>query len=194
MMYHWASYEKKFASLKSMKKGVGSGSEAGSISQRYGSGDRIRIRTKMSRIPNTWSNIWKLYKSARESFPGLKISFRQQKPNPSREAVPWRQFYCEIHQSVTMLRILKSINNCERTTILFSNYKVAFLFKTLKIDLSVHFPNTVRYWLVLRIRIWDPVPFWHLDPGFGMVKKSGYGSEMNNPNRISESLEIICLG
>jgi hypothetical protein len=28
-----------FASLKSMKKGVGSGAESGSISQRYGSGD-----------------------------------------------------------------------------------------------------------------------------------------------------------
>jgi hypothetical protein len=39
MMCLWASYEKKydffFSSLKSMKKGVGSGS----ISKRYGSGD-----------------------------------------------------------------------------------------------------------------------------------------------------------
>ncbi len=45
MMCLWANYKKKiwkkyfiFASLKSMKKGVG-GSESGSISQRYGSGD-----------------------------------------------------------------------------------------------------------------------------------------------------------
>jgi hypothetical protein len=39
-----------FASLKSLKKGVGSGvgSGSGSVSQRY-----VRIRTKMSRIPNT---------------------------------------------------------------------------------------------------------------------------------------------
>jgi hypothetical protein len=42
----WASYEKKnmknnifFASLKSVKKGVGSGVGSGFISQRYGSGD-----------------------------------------------------------------------------------------------------------------------------------------------------------
>ncbi len=39
--------KKKFVSLKSLKKGVGSGS----ISQRYGSLDPIH--TKMSRIPNT---------------------------------------------------------------------------------------------------------------------------------------------
>ncbi len=39
-------YETFFASLKSLKKGIGSGS----ISQRYG------IRTKMSRIPNTGVN------------------------------------------------------------------------------------------------------------------------------------------
>ncbi len=60
IMCLWASYKEKyeeknicFASLKSVKKGVGSGvgSGAGSISQRYESG--IRIRTKMSCIPNT---------------------------------------------------------------------------------------------------------------------------------------------
>ncbi len=37
---------------------------------------------------------------------------------------------------------------------------------------------------VLRIRIWAPVPFWPLDPGW---VKSG----MNNPAHISESLETI---
>ncbi len=42
---------------------------------------------------------------------------------------------------------------------------------------------------VLRIRILDPVPFCPLDLGSGMGKKSG--SEMNNPDHISESLEII---
>jgi hypothetical protein len=48
-----------------MKKEVGSevGSGSGSISQRCGSGDPdpgiwIRIRTKMSRIPNTKKNSW----------------------------------------------------------------------------------------------------------------------------------------
>ncbi len=45
---------------------------------------------------------------------------------------------------------------------------------------------------VLRIR--DPVPFWPLDPGSGMGKKSGSGSGMNNPDHISESLETIFLG
>jgi hypothetical protein len=41
----WSSYKKKyeekflFASLKTMKKGVGSGAGSGFISQRYGSGD-----------------------------------------------------------------------------------------------------------------------------------------------------------
>jgi hypothetical protein len=44
MMCLWASYKKKyeeffFVSLKSMKKGVGSGVGSGSVSQRYGSGD-----------------------------------------------------------------------------------------------------------------------------------------------------------
>jgi hypothetical protein len=46
MMCMWASYKKKseekicfLASLKSMKKGVGSGVGSGSISQWYGSGD-----------------------------------------------------------------------------------------------------------------------------------------------------------
>jgi hypothetical protein len=38
---------------------------------------------------------------------------------------------------------------------------------------------------ILRIRIRDPVPFWPLDPGFGMDKKSGSGSGMNNPDHIS---------
>ena len=41
------------------------------------------------------------------------------------------------------------------------------------------------------IRIRDPVPFWPLDPESGMGKKSGSGSGMNNPDHISESLEII---
>jgi hypothetical protein len=49
-------YEIFFASLKSLKNGVGSAavSRSGSISQRYGTADmKIRIRTKMSQIPNT---------------------------------------------------------------------------------------------------------------------------------------------
>ncbi len=41
---------------------------------------------------------------------------------------------------------------------------------------------TVPYWAVLRIRIGDPVPFWSLDPGSGMGKKSGYGSGINIPD------------
>ncbi len=35
----------------------------------------------------------------------------------------------------------------------------------------------------------DPVPFWPLDPGSGMGKKSGSGSGMNNPDDISDSLK-----
>jgi hypothetical protein len=42
---------------------------------------------------------------------------------------------------------------------------------------------------VLRIRIRYPVPFYTLGPGSGMGKKSGSGSEMNNPDHISESLK-----
>jgi len=63
IMCLWTSYKKKkkngknifFVSLKSTKKGIGSGSWAGSgsISQRHTPGIQIRIRTKMSRIPNT---------------------------------------------------------------------------------------------------------------------------------------------
>ncbi len=37
----------------------------------------------------------------------------------------------------------------------------------------------------------DPVPFWLLDPGSGMSKKSGSGSGINNPDHISERLETI---
>jgi hypothetical protein len=40
-----------------MKQEVGSGVGSGPYSQRYGSGVRIRIRTKMSRIPNTGSKV-----------------------------------------------------------------------------------------------------------------------------------------
>ncbi len=40
----------------------------------------------------------------------------------------------------------------------------------------------------------EPVPFWPLDPGSGMGKKSGSGSGMNNPDHISESLETIFWG
>ncbi len=42
---------------------------------------------------------------------------------------------------------------------------------------------------MLWIRIRDPVPFWPLDPGSVMGKKSGSESGMNNPDPISESLE-----
>ncbi len=44
---------------------------------------------------------------------------------------------------------------------------------------------------VLRIRIRDPVPFWPLHPGSGMVKNQDPGSEMNISDHISESLETI---
>jgi hypothetical protein len=47
---------------------------------------------------------------------------------------------------------------------------------------------------VLRIRIRDPVPFRLLDQESGMGKKSGSGSGMNNPDHISQSLEIIFFG
>ncbi len=48
--------------------------------------------------------------------------------------------------------------------------------------------------LVLRIWIRDPVPFWPLDSGSGMGKKSRSGSGMNIPDHISESLETIFWG
>jgi hypothetical protein len=40
----------------------------------------------------------------------------------------------------------------------------------------------------------DPVPFWPLDPGSGMGKKSESGSGMNNPEHISENLKNYFLG
>jgi hypothetical protein len=51
--------------------------------------------------------------------------------------------------------------------------------------------SLVRYYFpaVLRIRIRDPMSFWPLVPG--LIKKSGYGSGMNNPDHVSESFEII---
>ncbi len=42
---------------------------------------------------------------------------------------------------------------------------------------------------VLRIRIRDPVPFWPLDPGSGMGKKSRLGSGKHMLDNIPESLE-----
>ncbi len=51
-----------------------------------------------------------------------------------------------------------------------------------------------KLWVVLRSRIRDPVPFWPLDPGSGMGKKTGSGSGMNNPNHISQSIETNFLG
>jgi hypothetical protein len=47
---------------------------------------------------------------------------------------------------------------------------------------------------VLWIQIRDPVPFWPLDPGSGMGKKSGSGSGMHNPDHILESLETNFVG
>ncbi len=52
-------------------------------------------------------------------------------------------------------------------------------------SLCLHLPA------VLWIRIRDPVPFWPLDPGSEMGKKSGSGSRMKIPDHISESLETI---
>ncbi len=46
---------------------------------------------------------------------------------------------------------------------------------------------------VLRIRIRDPVPFWLLDLGSGMCRKSASGSGMSNPDHIFQSLETIFL-
>jgi hypothetical protein len=43
-----------------------------------------------------------------------------------------------------------------------------------------------------KIRDW--VPFWPLDPGSGMSRKSASGSGMNNPDHIFKSLETIFFG
>ncbi len=45
--------------------------------------------------------------------------------------------------------------------------------------------------VMLRIPDRDPKLFWPLDLGFGMGKKSGSGSGMNNPDHVSESLVTI---
>jgi hypothetical protein len=42
---------------------------------------------------------------------------------------------------------------------------------------------------VLRIR--DPMPFWPLEPGSGMGKKSGSGYRTYNPDHISKSFQTI---
>jgi hypothetical protein len=44
---------------------------------------------------------------------------------------------------------------------------------------------------VLRIRIRDAVPFWPLDAGSGMGKKSRSGSGMNIPDHVAESAETL---
>ncbi len=56
-------------------------------------------------------------------------------------------------------------------------------------DNTTHWPR----WLypVLWIRIRDPVPFWPLDPGSEMGKKSRSRSDKNIPDQISESLKIM---
>ncbi len=47
---------------------------------------------------------------------------------------------------------------------------------------------------VLRIRIPDLVPFWPLDPGSGLGKKSRSGSRMNISDHISERLQTFFWG
>ncbi len=65
-------------------------------------------------------------------------------------------------------------------------------FKWIRIlsDAQIRVTRVIKH-AVLRIRIRDPVPFWPLDLGSGMGKKSGSGSGMNSPDHISESLETI---
>ncbi len=58
------------------------------------------------------------------------------------------------------------------------------------------------HWMILfsfqwlRIRIQDPVPFWHRDPGWVKNQDPDPGSEfrMNNPDHNSESLKNYFLG
>ncbi len=83
MMCLWASYKKKkiFASLKSMKKGVGSGvgaeSGAGSISQRYRSGD-----------------------------PDQNLDSHQNVMDPQHCSLPWANIYKDQTQNVVFIGVL----------------------------------------------------------------------------------------
>ncbi len=100
------SYKKKLwnfflASLKSRKKGVGSKVGSGSISQRYlrirESG--IRIRTKMSPIPNTGSNttLW--------SYPSPPLDGRDALSRGSRpsaaQSLDQRDAHCNVITEIT---------------------------------------------------------------------------------------------
>ncbi len=58
------------------------------------------------------------------------------------------------------------------------------------LDFSVLDPNTGLLRIVLRIRIWDPVPFWPLDPGSGMSKKSRSGSGIQDEHLGSYFWEL----
>jgi hypothetical protein len=68
----WVSYKEKygkklilFATVKSLKKGIGSGVDPDPLVR--GADTRIRIRTKMSRIPNNSANIRKKIRVKRPS-------------------------------------------------------------------------------------------------------------------------------
>ncbi len=79
-----------FASLKSVKKWVGSevgsGSGVGSIGQRY----RIQIRTKMSRIPNTGSDTNNQLIIFQDNWRSLQIRIRR-RAHPGRGELPARR-------------------------------------------------------------------------------------------------------
>ena len=54
-------------------------------------------------------------------------------------------------------------------------------------------PSFIKFYnfSVVQIQIQDLVPFWPLDPGSGIGKKSGSGSGKNNPDHISESIKTF---
>ncbi len=56
-----------------------------------------------------------------------------------------------------------------------------------------HIALEITWGVCLALRMWirDAVLFWSVDHGSGMGKKSGYGSGINNPDHISESLETM---
>ncbi len=67
--------------------------------------------------------------------------------------------------------------------------------------LLLRFENNLIFlkWPAVSVADADPgsvafLPFWPLDPGSGMGKKSGPGSGKNNQDHISESLETIFMG
>ncbi len=104
-------------------------------------------------------------------------------------SVPTLQYICK-HFVCRTIRNLRSLT-CRIPWLNAADPIIADFF--VWVYFSAFYANVVKnkIFTVLRIWIQDPVPFWPMDPGSGMGKKSGSGFGMNNLDHISECVGTI---